>query len=68
MLLCVFLVAHVIHCYEGDSLDYDGDTARDAVVETEDIPWNLILVNKWNSLPDDFDIEALLQLIIIFHF
>ena len=57
MLLCVFLVAHVIHCYEGDSLDYDGDTDRDAVVETEDIPWNLILVNKWNPLPDDFDIE-----------
>ena len=50
VLLCVFLVAHVIHYC-------DGDTDRDAVVETEDIPWNLILVNKWNPLPDDFDIE-----------
>ena len=57
MLLCVFLAVHVIHCYEGNSLDYDGDADRDAVVvETEDIPWNLILVNKWNPLPDDFDI------------
>ena len=58
VLLCAFLAARVIHCYEGDSLDYDGDTDRDAVVvETEDVPWNLILVNKWNPLPDDFDIE-----------
>lgn len=52
MLLCVFLVAHVIHCYEGDSLDYDGDTDRNAVVETEDItgidyePWHYRYVGK----------------------
>lgn len=26
-------------------------------IKMEETPWNLILVNKWNSIPDDYDVE-----------
>lgn len=58
ILICAFLALCIKIGFYGGYTDKTADLSSEpAVIITETVPWNLILVNKWNPLPEEFEVE-----------
>ena len=58
MLICAFLALCIkIEFYGGYTGKHTDINREPAVLITDTLPWNLILVNKWNPLPEEFEVE-----------
>ena len=58
MLICAFLALCIkIEFYGGYTGKHADINREPAVLITDTLPWNLILVNKWNPLPEEFEVE-----------
>ncbi|MBR6258413.1 MAG: M15 family metallopeptidase [Lachnospiraceae bacterium] len=62
ILICAFLALCIKIGFYGGYADNGTAISREisretAVIITDTLPWNLILVNKWNPLPEEFEVE-----------